>query len=44
VDRLVRSLAEDMVMDEQLAGHIEGLCLRPMMAGMGAPTRVSECT
>ena len=28
--------AEDMVMDEQLAGHIEGLDkLRPMMAGMG---------
>ena len=27
---------EDMVMDEQLAGHIEGLAtLRPMMAGMG---------
>jgi len=27
--------AEDMVMDEQLAGHIEGLAtLRPMMAGM----------
>lgn len=27
--------AEDMVMDEQLAGHIEGLdTLRPMMAGM----------
>ena len=26
---------EDMVMDEQLAGHIEGLAtLRPMMAGM----------
>lgn len=28
--------AEDLVMDEQLAGHIEGLAtLRPMMAGMG---------
>ena len=28
--------ADDMVMDEQLAGHIEGLdTLRPMMAGMG---------
>jgi ketosteroid isomerase-like protein len=28
--------AEDMVMDEQLAGHIEGLAtLRPMMDGMG---------
>ncbi len=28
--------ADDMVMDEQLAGHIEGLDkLRPMMAGMG---------
>jgi ketosteroid isomerase-like protein len=27
---------DDMVMDEQLAGHIEGLAtLRPMMAGMG---------
>jgi ketosteroid isomerase-like protein len=27
---------EDMVMDEQLAGHIEGLAtLRPMMQGMG---------
>ena len=27
---------EDMVMDEQLAGHIVGLAaLRPMMAGMG---------
>lgn len=27
--------ASDMVMDEQLAGHIEGLdTLRPMMAGM----------
>ncbi len=27
--------ADDMVMDEQLAGHIEGLeALRPMMAGM----------
>jgi ketosteroid isomerase-like protein len=27
--------AEDQVMDEQLAGHIEGLAtLRPMMAGM----------
>ena len=27
--------ADDMVMDEQLAGHIEGLnTLRPMMAGM----------
>ncbi len=27
---------DDMVMDEQLAGHIEGLTtLRPMMAGMG---------
>lgn len=27
--------AEDMVMDEQLAGHIEGLAtLRPMMGGM----------
>ena len=27
---------EDMVMDEQLAGHIEKLAtLRPMMAGMG---------
>jgi ketosteroid isomerase-like protein len=29
--------AEDMVMDEQLAGHIEGLTtLRQMMAGMGS--------
>ncbi len=28
--------ADDMVMDEQLAGHIEGLdTLRPMMDGMG---------
>ena len=28
--------AENMVMDEQLAGHIEGLAtLRPIMAGMG---------
>jgi ketosteroid isomerase-like protein len=28
--------AEDMIMDEQLAGHIETLAtLRPMMAGMG---------
>ena len=28
--------SDDMVMDEQLAGHIEGLAtLRPMMAGMG---------
>jgi ketosteroid isomerase-like protein len=28
--------ADDMVMDEQLAGHIEGLAtLRPMMDGMG---------
>ncbi|MCX6018767.1 MAG: nuclear transport factor 2 family protein [Chloroflexi bacterium] len=28
--------ADDMVMDEQLAGHIVGLStLRPMMAGMG---------
>ena len=28
---------DGMVMDEQLAGHIEGLAtLRPMMAGMGA--------
>ncbi|MEW6754646.1 MAG: nuclear transport factor 2 family protein [Candidatus Latescibacterota bacterium] len=28
--------ADNMVMDEQLAGHIEGLgTLRPMMAGMG---------
>jgi ketosteroid isomerase-like protein len=28
--------AEEMVMDEQLAGHIEGLAtLRPMMDGMG---------
>lgn len=28
--------ADNMVMDEQLAGHIEGLAtLRPMMAGMG---------
>ncbi len=27
---------DDMVMDEQLAGHIDGLAtLRPMMAGMG---------
>ena len=27
---------DDLVMDEQLAGHIEGLAtLRPMMAGMG---------
>jgi len=27
---------DDLVMDEQLAGHIEGLStLRPMMAGMG---------
>lgn len=27
---------DDMVMDEQLAGHLEGLdVLRPMMAGMG---------
>ena len=27
---------DDMVMDEQLAGHIESLAtLRPMMAGMG---------
>ncbi len=27
---------DDMVMDEQLAGHIEGLnTLRPIMAGMG---------
>ena len=27
---------DDMVMDEQLAGHIEGLAtLRPMMSGMG---------
>jgi ketosteroid isomerase-like protein len=27
---------DDMIMDEQLAGHIEGLAtLRPMMAGMG---------
>ncbi len=27
---------DDMIMDEQLAGHIEGLkTLRPMMAGMG---------
>jgi ketosteroid isomerase-like protein len=29
--------ADDMVMDEQLAGRIDGLAtLRPMMAGMGA--------
>jgi ketosteroid isomerase-like protein len=29
--------ADDMIMDEQLAGRIEGLAtLRPMMAGMGA--------
>jgi ketosteroid isomerase-like protein len=29
--------ADDMTMDEQLAGRIEGLAtLRPMMAGMGA--------
>ena len=28
--------SDDMVMDEQLAGHIEGLStLRPMMQGMG---------
>ena len=28
--------ADDMIMDEQLAGHIEGLAnLRPMMSGMG---------
>lgn len=28
--------ADDMVMDEQLAGHLEGLStLRPLMAGMG---------
>ncbi len=28
--------SDDTVMDEQLAGHIEGLAtLRPMMAGMG---------
>lgn len=28
--------SDDIVMDEQLAGHIEGLStLRPMMAGMG---------
>ncbi|WP_323187810.1 nuclear transport factor 2 family protein [Streptomyces sp. NBC_01264] len=33
--------AEDQVMDEQLAGHIEGLeTLRSMMKGMGAMYRV----
>jgi ketosteroid isomerase-like protein len=35
--------AEDMVMDEQLAGHIEGLAtLRPMMAGMGSAYAVFQ--
>ena len=35
--------AEDMVMDEQLAGHIEGLAtLRPMMAGMGTAYAVFQ--
>ncbi|MEW6219605.1 MAG: nuclear transport factor 2 family protein [Thermodesulfobacteriota bacterium] len=35
-DKWCDLFAEDMVMDEQLAGHIEGLAsLRPMMAGMG---------
>ncbi|MFE9093923.1 nuclear transport factor 2 family protein [Streptomyces sp. NPDC007264] len=35
-DRWCDLFAEDQVMDEQLAGHIEGLAkLRSMMAGMG---------
>lgn len=36
-DRWCDLFADDLVMDEQLAGHIEGLAtLRPMMAGMGS--------
>jgi ketosteroid isomerase-like protein len=35
--------ANDMVMDEQLAGRIEGLAtLRPMMAGMGSAYAVFQ--
>ncbi len=35
--------ADDMVMDEQLAGHIESLAtLRPMMAGMGSAYAVFQ--
>jgi len=34
-DKWCDLFADDMVMDEQLAGHIEGLAvLRPMMGGM----------
>ncbi|WUG90962.1 nuclear transport factor 2 family protein [Streptomyces sp. NBC_00454] len=40
-DRWCDLFAEDQVMDEQLAGHIEGLeLLRSMMKGMGAMYRV----
>jgi len=35
-DRWCDLFTDDLVMDEQLAGHIEGIAtLRPMMAGMG---------
>ncbi|MER7466048.1 nuclear transport factor 2 family protein [Streptomyces sp. NPDC097981] len=40
-DRWCDLFADDQVMDEQLAGHIEGLeVLRSMMKGMGAMYRV----
>ncbi|MFF4330016.1 nuclear transport factor 2 family protein [Streptomyces sp. NPDC048387] len=40
-DRWCDLFADDQVMDEQLAGHIEGLeTLRSMMKGMGAMYRV----
>lgn len=40
-DRWCDLFAEDLVMDEQLAGHIEGLeVLRSMMKGMGTMYRV----
>lgn len=40
-DRWCDLFAEDQVMDEQLAGHIEGLeLLRSMMKGMGTMYRV----
>lgn len=42
-DRWCDLFADDQVMDEQLAGHIEGLeVLRSMMKGMGTMYRVFQ--
>ncbi|MEV7615959.1 nuclear transport factor 2 family protein [Streptomyces sp. NPDC089799] len=44
-DRWCDLFADDQVMDEQLAGHIEGLdTLRSMMKGMGTLYRVFQNT